>query len=45
VLEHKPDFDRAQMATLIAEAQPTGDGKIAFKNFATVLAARLKAAQ
>jgi len=45
VLEHKPDFDKARLATVIAEAQPGPDGKIAFKNFVTVLAARLKAAQ
>jgi len=44
VLEHKPDFDKARLAALIAEAQPSADGKIAFKNFATVLAAHLKAA-
>jgi len=45
VLEHKPDFDKARLASLIAEAQPGADGKIAFKNFVTVLAAHLKAAQ
>jgi len=45
VLEHKPDFDKARLAGLIAEANPGPDGKIAFKNFATVLAAHLKAAQ
>jgi len=45
VLAHKPDFDKARLAALIAEAQPTPDGQIAFKNFATVLAAHLKAAQ
>jgi len=45
VLEHKPDFDKARLASIIAEAQPGADGKIAFKNFVTVLAARLKAAQ
>jgi len=44
VFEHKPDFDKARLAALIAEAQPSADGKIAFKNFATVLAAHLKAA-
>jgi len=44
VFEHKPDFDKAKLAGLIAEAQPDAGGKIAFKNFATVLAAHLKAA-
>jgi Ca2+-binding EF-hand superfamily protein len=45
VLEHKPDFDKARLAAVIAEAQPGPDGKIAFKNFVTVLAAKLKAAK
>jgi len=44
VMEHKPDFDKARLASLIAEAHPGADGKIAFKNFVAVLAAHLKAA-
>jgi len=45
VFENKPDFDKARLAALIAETNPGPDGKIAFKNFATVLAAHLKEAQ
>jgi Ca2+-binding EF-hand superfamily protein len=44
VAEHKPDFDKAKLASLIAETNPSADGKIAFKNFLQVLAAHLKAA-
>jgi len=44
VLEHKPEFDKARLASLIAETNPGADGKIAFKNFIGVLAAHLKAA-
>jgi len=45
VFEQKPDFDKARLDGLIAQAQPTPDGKIAFKNFLAVLAASLKAYQ
>jgi len=44
VLEHKPDIDKARLASLIAETHPGADGKIAFKSFITALAAHLKAA-
>jgi len=45
VLDHKPDFDKARLAAIISETHPAADGKIAFKDFVTVLAAKLKAAQ
>jgi len=44
VLEHKPDIDKARLASLIAETHPGADGKIAFKTFIAALAAHLKAA-